>query len=581
YYIETGRVLEISKRFIREAFPVSRVQKWGRTWRARLIAPGFQLVSGEISIQSPRPFQFLEDDENVLRIFLYAKEHAARIADPILEVIHQVTEKKQGVPLPPGAALLFRELLSRPGMIAEMLRIMHRTHFLWRIIPEFSRVHCLVQVSRSHAFTVDEHSIRAVEAAERLLDEEGLLREIYIGIQRKDILHLALLLHDIGKGNDRDHSQLGGETAEAVATRLGYDDEEKGLLIFLVRRHLIFSDVALYRDFSNEPILLQFAKEVARPETLRKLFVLTSADIRAVAPGTWTSWKGDLLTRLYKEAFILLAGEEPGPQHKKVDAILERIRQSVHGEYPAVWLDEILPGLTSRYLLMTPFKKILTDLPALFRLRIDPIRINARYLPDLGVTEYTLYTDDRVTPGLFSKMTGVLAAKGLQIMAAQVYTMSNGMVVDTFQAVDPDYAGPVPADRIATISDEVKSVLTEKETVENLFSKNDRFQSRKKGRSSFQPVRVECDNDSSHAYTIIDIFASDRRGLLYVIAKAIFDLGLVVHSAKIATRLDQVVDIFYVSCPDQKKLTDPERIRSVKSFLKDRIEGHLSSTGLK
>jgi [protein-PII] uridylyltransferase len=309
YYIETGRIFEISRRFIREAAPVSRYQKWRRAWNTRQIAPGFQLVSGEVSIESPKPFHFLEEDKNVVQLFLYAKEYSARVADSLLEVICQISEKKQETPLASDAVPLFRKLLLKPGHIARTLRTMHRTRFLWRIIPEFSRVHCLVQESPSHAFTVDEHSIRTLEEGEGLLDEEGLLRDIYSGIRKKDILHLALLLHDIGKGKGEDHSRIGAEVAEEAATLLGYDGEEKALLVFLVRRHLIFSEVALYRDFSNEPILLEFTKEVASPNTLRNLLILTVADIRAVGPGRWTSWTSDLLTKLYREALVLLAGE--------------------------------------------------------------------------------------------------------------------------------------------------------------------------------------------------------------------------------------------------------------------------------
>jgi len=571
YYILTGWVIEIADRFIRDAFPVSRWQKWQRAWQTRQVAPGFQIASGEIVPQATNLHQFFGNDENLLRIFLLAKEHGARIPGPVLEVLHQVADQRRDQPVSPEAALLFREILSKPGRIAETLRVMHRTHVLWRIIPEFARVHRLVQESRSHFFTVDEHSFRAVEEAEQLAAEPGPIGKIYAGIRRKDLLHLALLLHDIGKGREEDHSAIGAIIAEAVGIQLGYPDEDRSLMVFLVRRHLILSEVALYRDFSNEPILLQFASEVARPETLKKLFILTCADIRAVGPGTWTSWKGELLLKLYGEALSILAGEESDPEERKVEMIVARLRREAKGKYPEVWLEETLQGLIPRYLLATPFEKILADLSALFHLLIDPIHVEARHLSESGMTEYTLYTYDQITPGLFSKMTGVLAAKGLQIMGAQVFTQSNGMVVDTFRVIDPDYTGAVPPDRIETVSKEIRSVLIGKETIENLFARGQRFRLQKELRPTVA-VRVELDNDSSHHFTIIDIFAPDRRGLLYVIAKTIFDLGLSVHSARIATRLDQIVDVFYVQGPEGKKITDPEAIRTVKERLTHEIE---------
>jgi [protein-PII] uridylyltransferase len=572
YYILTGRISEISQRFIRDAFPVSRWQKWNRSWKTRQVFPGFQISAGELTIQHSNLFQFFEKDENILRLFLLAKEHSARISDSVLEVLSQLAEQSKEVPLSSEAFLLFKELLSRPGRIAETLRVMHRTHILWRIIPEFSHANRLVQESRSHFYTVDEHSFRAVEEAEHLLDEEGPLKRIYAGISRKDLLHLALLLHDIGKGMEGDHSRIGAEIAEKVGTLLKYNQEERSLLTFLVRRHLVLSEVALYRDFSNEPVLLQFAKEVARPETLKKLFILTCSDIRAVGPGTWTSWKGELLLKLYQESLQILAGEESDPADQKIASIIGKVRDAVRGKYPTVWLDETLSAFLPRYLLVTPFDKILIDLAALFRLLINPVQIEAHYLSERGVTEYTFYTFDTITPGLFSKMAGVLAAKGLQIMAAQVFTQSNGTVVDTFLVVDPDYPGVVPLERIAAITDEVRAVLTGKETIENLFKKGHRFTLQKGSPPTHQPVRVELDNDSSSKFTIIDIFAPDRRGLLYLIAKTIFELDLSVHSAKIATRLDQIVDVFYVQGPDQAKITDADRMREVKTRLTDQIE---------
>lgn len=572
YYILTGRISEISQRFIRDAFPVSRWQQWNRSWKTRPVFPGFQIAFGELKIDHPNPHQFFEKDENVLRLFLLSKEHSARIADSLLEVLSQMAEQSKEVPLSAEACLLFREILSKPGRIAEILRVMHRTRVLWRMIPEFSLVNRLVQESRSHFYTADEHSFRAVEEAEHLLDEAGPIGKIYAAISRKDLLHLALLLHDIGKGMPGDHSQTGAEVADRIAVHFRYNQEERALLTFLVRRHLILSEVALYRDFSNEPVLLQFAKEVARPETLKKLFILTCADIRAVGPGTWTSWKGELLLKLYGEALQVLAGEELDPEDQKVASIVSKLQGAVQGKYPTVWLDETLPALIPRYLLVTPFDKILIDLAALFRLLINPVQIEARYLPEPGVTEYTFYTYDAITPGLFSKMAGVLAAKGLQIMAAQVFTQSNGTVVDTFQVIDPDYPGAVSPERIAAITGELRAVLTGKETIEALFVKGHRFRLQKEAQPAYQPARVELDNDSSRKFTIIDIFAPDRRGLLYIIAKTIFELGLSVHSAKIATRLDQIVDVFYVLGPDQEKITDPDKMREVKTRLTDQIE---------
>ncbi len=579
YYMHAEKILEISNRFTRDAFPVSRRDKWRRSWKTKQIAKGFQLFSGEISVQSSRPFQFFEDDENAMRLFLLAKTHSARIADPILEVLNQVSESKKDVLLAPGALALFKTLMTEPGGIAKTIRVMHRVKLLWRIIPEFSKIHCLVQESRSHAFTVDEHTFRVLETAEGMLNEPGSIHMVYAGIKRKDILHIAILLHDIGKGGKESHSEVGAKVAEKLACHLSYSEEEQNNLVLLVRRHLRFSQVALFRDFEDEPVLHQFVKEIPHIAFLQKLYILTCADIRATSPGIWTEWKGDFLLRLYKATSALLSGEDLDPKHQKVAQIKAKINQSVEGKYPSAWISKILSSLTHRYLLITSFDKILIDLSALFRLKTDPIQVKARFLSDQVVTEYTLYAYDWIATGLFSKMTGVLAAKGLQILGAQVWTHPNGIIIDTFKVIDPDHRETVPEGRVSDISEEVQRVLTGDESVENLFEKGRRYTKKRKGEVKSQSPRIEVDNHSSHSFTVIDIFTKDRRGLLYMIAKSLFDLGLFVYSAKIATRLDQVVDIFYVLGPDQKKLTNPELIQEIKDHLRQRIQSQLSGAG--
>ncbi|MFQ5598229.1 MAG: [protein-PII] uridylyltransferase [Nitrospiria bacterium] len=576
YYVFTGRVLEISQRFTRDAFPVSRREKWRRTWNTRQVAQGFKIYSEEISIQSPHPYTFFENDDNILRLFLLAKTHSVRIADPVLEILYQISENKREAPLTPAALSLFKTLMTDPGGISNCIRLMHKIHFLWRVVPEFAQVHYMVQKSRSHAYTVDEHSFRAVEEAEAMMHEEGPLQETYAALKKKDILHLAILLHDVGKGREESHSEVGGKVAEAVATRLGYSEKDRALLTFLVRHHLSFSKVALFRDFEDEPILLQFTREMPHLTALKHLFILTCADIRATAPGIWSSWKGDLLLKLYHSASKILAGEALHSKPQKVGAITGKIKEAVGGKYPEIWLREILPSLTARYFLATSFEKILMDLKALFQLQDEPIQVKARLIPDQGLTEYTLYTYDWITTGLFSKMTGVLAAKGTQILSAQVFTHPNGIIIDTFKVIDPDHNKQVHQERICSITKDVQNVLTGSETVENLFSKGRRFSRRKASRQKLQAVRVELDNRSSHNFTVIDIYATDSRGLLYLIAKTFLDLGFVVHSAKIATRLDQVVDIFYVLGPDQRKITETESIQTVKSRLAQEIERHLA-----
>jgi len=575
YYLQTGRILEISKRFTRETASVGRVGRWRRSWKTRQVAPGFQVFSGEISIQSDKPFQFFEDDANMLRLFLLAKTHAVRIADDVLEVIYQLSEEKRDIPLNAASISLFKTLITEPGGIAKSLRLMHQVRLLWRIIPEFSVVNCMVQESRSHTFTVDEHSFRALEAAEQFLNVEGPLQEIYVGTPRKDLLHLGILLHDIGKGRQEDHSTLGSKIAKMAAERLSYNEKEVAEVVFLVQQHLMFSEIALYRDFTDEPVLHQFIDRVRKFEPMRKLFILTCADMSATAPGMLSAWKKELLLKLYDESALLLNGKVTTPETKKVAEITEKVFKTLAGEYPEPWLKELLLTLIPRYYLITAFDKVLLDIDALSQLPKKNIQIETRFLSDQEVTEYNLYTYDWMTSGIFSSMVGVLASKGLHILGAQVFTHPNGMVIDTFKVIDPDHREGATDERIAGIVAAIEAVLRGEESVETLLKKSKRFPTKKEREALSQTaknIRIQVDNQSSRTFTVIDIFAPDKRGLLFTISKVIVGLGLSVHAAKIVTRLDQVVDVFYVLGENQKKVTQAAAIVLIQDRLKKALE---------
>jgi [protein-PII] uridylyltransferase len=567
YYISAGTIANVSVRFIRNATPKPPWYFISR-WLKHQIDPDFYILDDKIFPTAEGLHHFFEKDENCLRLFLLAKEHKKVIPGSVMEILIQTAGGNSQALWPLSNRALFRRFLSTPGGIATTLRKMHQTGVLWRIIPEFSRIYCLVQESRSHFFTTDEHTFRTIEEAEKLMEDQGLLGTMYAEIRRKDILHLALLLHDIGKGMGGDHSQHGAKIAESVSHLLGYDEEERALLIFLVDRHLLFSDVAFYRDFTNEPILLTFARAVGRPETLKMLLVLTVADIRAVGPGTWTSWKWDLLFKLHDEALEVLTGG--GLYTKRDEMTRARLVEATQGEYPDVWRSDLLQALTPRYLSCTPFDKIKTHIAAFYRAFTKPVQVTAHYNTDSEKTEYTLYTTD--APGLFLKVVGVLVTRGLSIISADIFTQSNGMVVDIFCVIDPYMSGPPRSEQIEAIALDIQHVVEGTESIEALLKKGGRHP-----RSTFRvdsriPVQVEVDNESSHAFTIIDIFAPDFPGLLYLIAQTLFDLGLSVHSARIATRLDQILDVFYVQGDDHGKVTDMEEIKRIKSHLKENIE---------
>ena len=190
----------------------------------------------------------------------------------------------------------------------------------------------------------------------------------------------------------------------------------------------------------------------------------------------------------------------------------------------------------------------------------------------LGTCEYTVITFNDLIPGLFSKIAGVMASKGLQILDAQILTRDDGVVVDTFQVVDPDHPGPPPIERRSSIARTIVRMLRGEDTVENLLGRSRRLVTDRQLPGHRLPTEVQIDNETSDGFTIIDVFADDRQGLLYVITNTVFRLGLSVHAARISTRLDQVADVFYVTDGNGHKVEDPVRLEQIRAAIKKEVD---------
>jgi [protein-PII] uridylyltransferase len=239
----------------------------------------------------------------------------------------------------------------------------------------------------------------------------------------------------------------------------------------------------------------------------------------------------------------------------------------------AARLDRQLAAFPLHYLAATSSEQILADLDDIRSLQTQAVVVRGAYAADTGTVEYRVITRDQVGSGLFSRTTGVLAAKGLEILSAGICTTSEGFVVDSFRVRDRDYSGPIPESRLEEIKSAITAVLIGTLTVEQLFARHKRLAPRAETQLLFrEPTRVVIDSDSSERFTIIEVFAHDRRGLLYVIASALLELRLSVSLAKIATHLDQVLDVFYVTDREGGKLHDDQRLEMIRDILTQRVE---------
>ena len=395
---------------------------------------------------------------------------AAAWEDIRRQAAHLPAMHSANAPLPPEACRHFISLLAHPGRLGRFLRELHDMAVLERFLPDFARARGLLQFNQYHKFTVDEHCIRAVEFAEGLLHDPGPVGRVYRGIKDKQLLHLALLIHDLGKGLLEDHREVGLKIAEQTGWRLGLKPHEIETIKFLVHKHLRMNHLALRRDTSDEEVVVRFAVQVGSPELLQMLYVLTAADLGAVGPDVWDGWKSQVLTDLYHRAMQQLAGDSPATTTDQLyEGKREEIRRLLSGESDEAWFGRHIDALTSGYLSTVVPPQAADDLRLLHNLESGGVRVTARFEAASATLQITVGTNEAVAPGIFHKLTGSLTSLGLEIRSAQIHTLADGLVLDRFWVHDPDYAGEPPAVRIDTIGRAVEQSLKQPAGFEPAF----------------------------------------------------------------------------------------------------------------
>lgn len=511
---------------------------------------------------------------HVLRLMDLANLYDKMIEHRTWEAIREAIGERAAIAVTREVAERFLSLISQSGRLGDLLRRLHQLRVLEQIVPGMSHARCLLQFNEFHKYTVDEHSIRAVEEAERLFDDPGPRGEAYRGLRDKRLLHLALLIHDLGKGNPEDHSEVGAQLAVETARRLGLSDREAEILQFLVRRHLVMSELAQFRDVLDPDVVVELAVEVGSPEVLQLLYVMTCADWAAVGPGMLTEWKLDLLTQLYLNARRHLTGETAGGASDAAqNARREELRKLAREKgFADDWWSQQLQALPPAYLFAGVPREIVEQLKRLRQVTRQDAIAWAQYLPERSAVEYTIGTYEEITPGIFHRLTGVLTSQRLEILSAEIHTLADGLVLDRFYVQDGDFGGQPPEYRL----EEVCSKLTD--SLRKPTDQPPKFPTLWRASSSSHasrphrpPAQVRVDNATSDRFTILDIFALDRMGLLYTITRRLYELGLSVHKAKIGAHLDQAVDVFYVTDNGGNKISDEQRLTEIRDSLLERI----------
>ncbi|MFN4202233.1 MAG: [protein-PII] uridylyltransferase [Tabrizicola sp.] len=548
YFRLATRVGELTRIFLTELearHAKREASLFGIFKMTKRVKAGYKLVQGRIDVADPAAF--LADKLNLLRVFEEALRtkyllhpNVMRIVTSHLDLIDDEMRED------PEAQRIFLDLLLKHGNPERSLRRMNELGVLSAFIPEFEAIVAMMQFNVYHHYTVDEHIIQTISCLAQI-EREELVEELPVasgilkaGVNRR-VLYVALLLHDIGKGRPEDHSILGAQIARRVAPRLGLDPEECETVEWLVRYHLLMSDMAQKRDIGDPRTVRDFAKAVKTRKRLDLLTVLTVCDIRGVGPGTWNNWKAMLLRQLYKlTAEALEGGLETVNRENRQEEATRALAERLAGWEPAALDHE----LTRHY---PPYwQGLSTDTHEVFARLLqgigdDEIRIDLHPDHDRDATRACFALADH--PGIFSRLAGALALVGANVVDARTYTSKDGYATAVFWVQDIE-GHPYEVSRLPRLRQMIDKTLKGEVVAREALKDRDKI--KKREREFRFPTHIMFDNEGSDIYTIIEVDTRDRPGLLYDLTRTLATNNIYIASAVIATYGAQVVDTFYV-----------------------------------
>src|SRR5438552_8632682 len=530
----------------------------------------FVVDNNRINISDPDVFR--RDPVNLIRIFHLADRHALAFhpdalhaASRSLRLIDAELRKN------PEANRLFFEILTSRSHAETVLRRMNETGVLGHFVPDFGRIVAMMQFNMYHHYTVDEHLLRCIgvladiEAGgnEEFAQASELMRTIQPS--HRALLYVALFLHDIAKGHIEDHSIAGARIARRFGPRLGLSPAETDTVAWLVEQHLVMSSIAQSRDLSDRKTIENFAAVVQSLERMKLLLILTTADIRAVGPGVWNSWKAQLLRTLYYETEpVLTGGFSEVNRQRRVELAQAEFRAEMKDwsaqeldayiarHYPAYWLKVDLPHKVSHARFLKSAQE--ADKAVATGVGFDTAR---------GVTELTVLAPDH--PRLLSVIAGACAAAGANIVDAQIFTTTDGLALDTIAVSREFEHNEDEARRAVRIADSIERALRGELRLPEVMAKRAARKARIKA-FAIEP-EVQINNQWSNRYTVVEVTGLDRPGLLYELTATISKLSLNIASAHVATFGERVVDVFYVTDLTGAQITSPTRQAAIKRAL--------------
>ncbi len=543
--------------------------------RSMYLERGVASVDGEILLADGEEY-FAEKPERLLGIFLTAQMKNLELSEEAQRTVHACLHLiDDGFRRSLAHRDIFLKILNHKDRVALTLRRLHDLGVLGAYLPEFGGLTCLVQYDIYHIYTVDEHTLVALENLEALGQREGSMAEIFVECERRDLLFLAVLLHDVGKSKRDDHIVRGIEMCAVLSERMGLTEEEQSMLLFLVENHQEMVLISRRRDLDDYEMIVEFSELFANMEWLKSLYLISYADLSAVSPDAWTDWQEALLWELYsKTVEQLRSGLQTLEEKERARRVLAGHLEHISGrwsEQMVVQFKEHVERLPPRYLIAYDRGQVEMHLEMIGRLGQQQL-FDVKFIEQQGHTEIAICACDQHQ--LMAKICGVLAVNDINILRADLHTRDDEVVLDIFQVTDIDGSAVLPEWKQQRVREQLAEVISLKLKARELIKRySSNWDRRRKKQQHEQSPRVEFDNQISAYYTVIDIEAQDDVGLLYRIAYELADMDLNIHMAIINTVAARAQDAIYIVDAEGQKIVNYE----VLDILSQRLLGRLSA----
>ncbi len=555
YFLHATNIYQISESIFQRCLDAGpSLTKVISNFKSRDLGDGFVLRKNELGVKGKAEALFEDDPLKLLKVFDLCLEHDIKPDIHLKRLLRKNEFRLDSQFLEKEEVLTFIDNLLGHPRSEPILRQMHEVGLLGRIIPEFGITHCRVQYDFYHRFTSDEHALRMVHFLEELEEprEEGLekLAENYKELKHPATIKLACLLHSLGEGEGKNGgNESCSDALRNICHRLKLDETQSEHLTFLVNNLNSMNDAAFHQDIHQPDNIRGLAERVATPERMDLLVLYSYAELKAVAPDTWTAWKRLLLIELFHRTRNYLVN--PSGLDNKPATTKASVYQALDGKVPKKDIDHHLSLMLEDYLITAGSHDIIEHIRLLGEMKDSPVTLSRRY--DSAAGFYDLVMASIHSPDMFANIVGALTAKAMNIHGAQIYTRQDNRALIHLQ-VDGGETFKIHGEQDEvwdSIETNLRDLMEKRIDLPTLMASRSRLTSQTESKAAIVP-KIEIDNLLENRFTFIRIEARDHPGMLYKIAKAFADFNIQIHRAKIACRGGRGIDVFSISQHGEK-----------------------------